>query len=157
MPMSPFSRARATGSAKVNRKRRHGAKPRAGGKKMSLPAFSSAVLEGYRALPDTPNRSSRSDRSLAERWFHQQIPLPQIQAAFALALLRRHLRSEGSPPLPLIRSLHYFVPLLEEVSQQDPLTLIFAVSRLATSSHKSLSCSFNLTPQAGSFQQSASC
>ena len=87
---------------------------------MSLPAFCSAVLEGYRALPDTPNRSSRSDRSLAENWFHQQIPWPHIQAAFALALLRRHLRPEGSPPLPPIRSLHYFVPLLEEVSQQAP-------------------------------------
>jgi hypothetical protein len=92
---------------------------------MSLPAFCSAVLDCYQALPDTPNRFSRSDRSLAQRWFHQQIPLPQIQAAFALALLRRHLRPEGYPPLPPIRSLHYFVPLLEEVSQQAPPYLDF--------------------------------
>jgi hypothetical protein len=86
---------------------------------MPLQAFCSAVLENYLALPDTPNRSSRYDRSLAETWFHRQIPLPQIQAAFALALLRRHLRANTTPPLQPIRSLHYFVPILEEITQQD--------------------------------------
>jgi hypothetical protein len=86
---------------------------------MSLQAFCSAILEGYLALPDTPNRSSRYDRSLAEAWFHRQIPLPNIQAAFALALLRRHWRANTTPPLQPIRSLHYFVPILDEVSQQD--------------------------------------
>jgi hypothetical protein len=86
---------------------------------MSLQAFCSAVLEGYLALPDTPNRPSRYDRSLAEAWFHRQIPLSQIQAAFALALLRRHRRASTTPPLQPIRSLHYFVPVLDEVSQQD--------------------------------------
>jgi hypothetical protein len=87
---------------------------------MSLQGFCSAVLECYQALPDTPNRSSRYDRSLAEAWFHRQIPLSQIQAAFALALLRRHLRANTTPPLQPIRSLHYFVPILDELSQQDP-------------------------------------
>jgi hypothetical protein len=92
---------------------------------MPLQAFCSTVLQSYQALPDTPNRFSRYDRALAERWFHQQIPLPLIQAAFALALLRRHLRPESWPPLPPIRSLHYFVPLLEEVSLQNPPYLDF--------------------------------
>jgi hypothetical protein len=86
---------------------------------MSLQAFCSAVLDGYLALPDTPNRSSRFDRSLAETWFYRQIPLPQIQAAFALALLRRHLRANTTPPLQPIRSLHYFVPVIEEITQHD--------------------------------------
>jgi hypothetical protein len=86
---------------------------------MSLQDFCSAVLKAYQALPDTPNRCSRSDRSLAETWFHRQIPLSQIQAAFALAILRRHLRTSTIPPLQPIRSLHYFVPVLEEILQQD--------------------------------------
>jgi hypothetical protein len=86
---------------------------------MSLRSFCTLVLDGYLALPDTPNRSSRYDRSLAESWFHRQIPLSQIQAAFALALLRRFLRNSTNPPLQPIRSLHYFVPVLEEIFQLD--------------------------------------
>jgi hypothetical protein len=87
---------------------------------MTQHSFCSRILDGYLALPDTPNRSSRYDRALAESWFHQQIPLSQIQAAFALALLRRHLRTSTIPPLPPIRSLHYFVPVVEEILQQNP-------------------------------------
>ncbi len=87
---------------------------------MSPSSFSAAVLQGYLALPDTPHRSSRYDRSLAESWFQRQIPFSLIQAAFAVALLRRHLRTNTNPPLPPIRSLHYFVPVLEEILQQDP-------------------------------------
>jgi hypothetical protein len=92
---------------------------------MSLQDFCSAVLEAYQALPDTPNRFSRYDRALAEAWFHRQIPLPQIHAAFALAILRRHLRTSTNPPLQPIRSLHYFVPVLEEVAQQDSRYLLY--------------------------------
>lgn len=96
---------------------------------MSLSSFSAAVLQGYLALPDTPNRSSRYDRSLTESWFHRQIPLSQIQAAFAVALLRRHLRTNTHPPIPPIRSLHYFVPLLEEILQQDSRYLDYCLRK----------------------------
>lgn len=96
---------------------------------MSLRSFSDLVLEGYLALPDTPNRSSRYDRSLAESWFQQQLPLSQIRAAFALAILRRHLRNSSTPPLQPIRSLHYFVPVLEEISQQDSRYLEYCCRR----------------------------
>jgi hypothetical protein len=47
------------------------------------------------------------------------MPLPQIQFAFALALLRSLLRASTTPPFQPIRSLHYFVPVLEEITQQD--------------------------------------
>ncbi len=85
---------------------------------MSLSAYVASVLENYQALPDTPNRSSRYDRALAQHWFQQQIPLEQIHAAFSLALLRRQLRPPRAPRLPQIRSLYYFAPLLEELSHQ---------------------------------------
>jgi hypothetical protein len=84
---------------------------------MPWSAYVASVLENYQALPDTPNRSSRSDRALAQHWFQQQILLEQIHAAFSLALLRCQLRPPRAPRLPQIRSLYYFAPLLEELSQ----------------------------------------
>ena len=78
------------------------------------------ILGLYLSLPDTPNRSSRTDRKLASQLTDQGVPLPTICSALLLASARRLCRDPQSPPLPLIRSLHYFLPVIEEL-QDNPL------------------------------------
>jgi hypothetical protein len=73
------------------------------------------VLHLYLTLAETPNRHSRLDRQLAEDFYDQQIELEQVEAALILASARRSFRSSDAPKLGPIRSLHYFVPVIEEV------------------------------------------
>ena len=74
------------------------------------------VLTGfYLRLPDTPRRLSRFDLRLALDLFHRQVPLAVVEAALLLASTRRACRPPGAPPLATIRSLHYFLPVIEEI------------------------------------------
>lgn len=79
------------------------------------------VLHLYLSLAQTPTRHSRLDRQLAESFYNQQIELEEVEAALILASARRLLRSSDAPKLGPIRSLHYFVPVIEEV-RQTPLS-----------------------------------
>lgn len=81
-------------------------------------AFVAAVLNLYLDLPDTPIRYNSSDQHLAQLLHQQQVPLPLIEAAFLLASLRRFSRPSGLPPLPRIRSLAYFQPVIDELLQE---------------------------------------
>lgn len=81
-------------------------------------AFVAAVLMLYLDLPDTPLRPSPTDQSLARRLFVEPVPLPLIESALLLGTLRRLSRSPGLPPLPKIRSLAYFLPVIEELQIQ---------------------------------------
>jgi hypothetical protein len=81
-------------------------------------AFIAAVLNLYLDLPDTPIRCNSSDQAFAQRLHKQQVPLPVIEAAFLVASLRRLLRPQELPPLPRIRSLAYFQPVIDELLQQ---------------------------------------
>jgi hypothetical protein len=74
------------------------------------------VLDLYLALPETPNRVGRSDRSLAFRLFQQNVPASIVEAAFLLASARRLCRPNDAPLGP-IRSLHYFLPVIEEITR----------------------------------------
>jgi hypothetical protein len=82
--------------------------------------FVETVLALYRKLPDTSHRHSRYDRLLAAQLHHQHVPLPLIEAAFLLATARRLFRDPSYPPLSPIRSLHYFLPLIDELLHQPP-------------------------------------
>jgi hypothetical protein len=74
------------------------------------------VLTGfYLRLPETPRRLSRFDRRLALDLFHRQVPLAVVEAALLLASARRACHPPGAPPLGTIRSLHYFLPVIEEI------------------------------------------
>lgn len=73
------------------------------------------LLRLYLALPHTPSRASRYDRRLALELRRRHIPWQVIETAFLLAMARRCLRDPSLAPLPPIRSLHYFLPLIEEV------------------------------------------
>jgi hypothetical protein len=81
-------------------------------------AYVAAVLTLYLDLPDTPLRPSLPDQSLAHKLHEQSVPLPLVESALLLATLRRLCRSSDLPPLPKIRSLAYFLPVIEELQQQ---------------------------------------
>jgi hypothetical protein len=104
--------------------------------------FATRVLQRYRTLPGTLPRILRQDRNLALRLFDRGIPLQKIEDAFVLAIARRTFRSSSGPIEP-IRSLHYFLPLLQELELEPPLPeyIAYLKDRLATAG------AWNLTPR----------
>lgn len=78
------------------------------------------VLRFYRALPQTTARTGPGDRHLAEDLERRGVPVQLVEAALCLAALRRLQRPPEAPPLSPIRSLHYILPVLDEL-QDSPL------------------------------------
>lgn len=87
------------------------------------------LLGAYRELPDGSGRVRAADRRLAVRLFRDRVPLELVTAAFQLALARRRARPAGEPTLGTIRSLHYFLPVLDEVRTLDPGYLDYVIQR----------------------------
>lgn len=79
-----------------------------------------SVVRLYVSLPETPRRASRQDRRLARSLFDQDITLATVRAALLMATARRAFRAADAPPLPPIRTLHYFLPALDEVLHFPP-------------------------------------
>jgi len=73
------------------------------------------VLEAYRKTPGTMGTVRRSDRLLAAKLFQRGVSVSVIENAFVLAATRRLMRPADAPPLATIRSLAYFLPVIEEV------------------------------------------
>jgi len=73
------------------------------------------VLEAYRKTPGTMGAVRRADRVLAVRLYQRGISVSVIENAFVLAATRRLMRAADAPPLGMIRSLAYFLPVIEEV------------------------------------------
>jgi len=82
--------------------------------------YTSTLLTLYVDLPDTPLRASIQDQRLAQRLFQTGIPLALVETALLLGSLRRLCRPSDIPPLPRIRSLAYFQPVIEEL-QEHPV------------------------------------
>jgi hypothetical protein len=78
-------------------------------------AYRQTLIALYLRLPDTPRRLSRFDLRLLGQLWERQIPLTVIETAFLLAFLRRAARPTNALPLGPIRSLHYFLPVIEEL------------------------------------------
>jgi hypothetical protein len=74
-----------------------------------------AVLARYVWLPDTPSQTSRHDRRLAHTLYERGVSLLVVEAALLLAGTRRALREPWLAPLPRVRSLHYYIPVVAEV------------------------------------------
>lgn len=72
------------------------------------------LLSAYQQTPGTTGKIRPADRKLARRLFSEGVPLALIQTALRVADSRRRARPEDAPPLPTIRSLHYFLPVIEE-------------------------------------------
>ena len=77
--------------------------------------YISSVLMLYVDLPDTPLRTNTQDQRQARVWFDRGVPLAVVEAALLMACLRRNTRPAEVPPLPRIRSLAYFQPVIEEL------------------------------------------
>jgi hypothetical protein len=73
------------------------------------------VLEAYRKTPGTVGTVRRPDRVLATQFFQRGVSVSVIENAFVLAATRRLMRPIDAPPLGTIRSLAYFLPVIEEV------------------------------------------
>lgn len=89
---------------------------------MSRDQYVRALLALYGGLPHTAarRRPSQQDRRLAEQLFERQIPLETITMACYLAIARRAMRPPAAPPLVPIRSLAYFLPVLDEILLNPP-------------------------------------
>jgi len=83
-------------------------------------AYVQRILDRYRRTPGTTGRLNHNDRLLAERLYERSIPLYLVEMALALAALRRHARDPAAEPLAPIRSLHYFLPVLDELARDPP-------------------------------------
>jgi hypothetical protein len=81
----------------------------------SLDDFATEVLNLYLHLPETPIRTTPNDRKSAIELYKRGINLPTIESALLLGSLRRLARSPEMPPLSPIRSLAYFVPVIQEL------------------------------------------
>ena len=73
------------------------------------------ILEAYRQTPGTMGTVRRPDRVLAARLYQRGVCASVIENAFVLAAARRLMRPTDAPPLGPIRSLAYFLPVIEEV------------------------------------------
>jgi hypothetical protein len=75
------------------------------------------VLEAYRQTPGTMGTVRRADRMLAAQLYQRGLAVKVIENALVLAATRRLMRPADAPPLATIRSLAYFLPVIEEVME----------------------------------------
>jgi len=73
------------------------------------------VLRAYRQTPGTTGTVRRPDRLLAAQLYARGVPLDSVENALVLAASRRLLRPAQALPLATIRSLAYFLPVVNEV------------------------------------------
>ena len=85
---------------------------------LATASYINAVLAHYLQLPDSPLRTSLADQRLARQLLDRGVPLTTVEAALLLGSLRRLARPEDLPPLQPIRSLAYFMPLVDELLAQ---------------------------------------
>ena len=79
--------------------------------------YVSKILDFYLRLPETPFRFSRTDVELTRQLYEDKVRQEDIELAMILASLRRAYPKNG--PLGPIRSLHYFLPVLQEIRRES--------------------------------------
>jgi hypothetical protein len=84
---------------------------------LSQEEYMRQVLEAYRKTPGTMGTLRRADRLLAAQLYQRGLAVSVIENALVLAATRRLIRPPDAPPLSTIRSLAYFLPVIEEVLQ----------------------------------------
>jgi hypothetical protein len=78
------------------------------------------IINLYISLPETPSHSSQDDIRLAHDLYRRKTPAEIVEAALLLATVRRLYRDPSLPKLAPIRSLRYFVPVIEEIIGSPP-------------------------------------
>ena len=76
-------------------------------------AYVNAALALYRTSPGTHGHVRKADLRLARELHDRGVPLQVVDNAIAVALCRRLVRS--TPPTEPIRSLHYFLGVIDEL------------------------------------------
>ena len=91
--------------------------------------FVNDLLALYASTPGTLGICRRADRALAAKLFDRGVSLAAAETAFILAAARR---AASPSPLPPIRVLAYFVPVIEEclATPLDPAYLAYLRRRL---------------------------
>ncbi len=89
--------------------------------RLTLQQYLQRLFHAYRNTPGTLGRIRPEDRQLASQLYRRGIPLSVLETAFALAATRRGFRPFDAPPLNPIRSLRYFLPVLDELLSRPPL------------------------------------
>jgi len=75
------------------------------------------VLNAYCRTPGTSGAVRRNDRLLAAALYDRGVSATTVENALILAASRRIFRSPDALPLQPIRSLHYLLPVIDEVLQ----------------------------------------
>ena len=76
------------------------------------------VLKLYLDLPETPRKANTNDKITAAGLYERGIQMTTVESAFLLASVRRLGRSPDLPPLSPIRSLAYFLPVMQEILEK---------------------------------------
>lgn len=72
-----------------------------------------SLLDYYVWLPGTAVVTSRNDRRCARELFRRGASIALVKAAMVVAVTRRTFRAGG--PLPRVRALHFFLPVVDEL------------------------------------------
>ena len=75
------------------------------------------ILEAYRRTPGTTGVVRRNDRLLAAALYDRGVSVLIVENALVLAASRRIFRHPDAAVLQPIRSLHYLIPVIDEVRQ----------------------------------------
>jgi hypothetical protein len=73
------------------------------------------ILEAYRRTPGTTGVVRRNDRLLAADLYDRGVSVLIVENALVLAAARRLFRPPDAAALQPIRSLHYLIPVIDEV------------------------------------------
>ncbi len=82
---------------------------------LSREEYIERVLEAYRKTPGTTGFVHKADRIVANELFKRGIALMVIENALYLAAARRIIRPKDARHLQTVRSLAYFLPVVDEV------------------------------------------
>jgi hypothetical protein len=86
-------------------------------KTLTKSAYMRKVLDAYRRTPGTTGAVRRSDRLLAALLYDRGVSVTAVENALILTASRRIFRPPDAVPLLPIRSLHYLLPVIDEVLQ----------------------------------------
>ena len=95
--------------------------------------YVTAIRTALDDLPEPHGGFRPDDRRLALELHRRGVPIDIFRAAIGLATLRRLLRDPALPRLAPVRSLHYYLPVLEELlrTPPDPAWLDYLAARVA--------------------------
>ena len=83
-------------------------------------AYVRAVITCYRRVIGAGVRARPGDHRLAADFHRRGVPFAIVEMALLLATARRRARPSTAPPLSPVRSLHYYLPVVEELLQSPP-------------------------------------